>query len=99
MLETLREKKAELKAQLPVIDGMGFRTINDVEGECATLLTLLFDTREQAEAVAAKLVADCGILGVAHLPPDGPDRGTQDLCRGLVTARTFPPGGRPTAYR
>jgi len=55
MLETLREKKAELKAQLPVIDGMGFRTINDVEGECATLLTLLFDTREQAEAVAAKL--------------------------------------------
>jgi dTDP-4-amino-4,6-dideoxygalactose transaminase len=55
MLETLREKKAQLKAQLPVVDGMRFRTINDLEGECATLLTVLFDTREQAERVAGNI--------------------------------------------
>ena len=53
VLKTLREKKAMLKAQLQDLPGVGFRTIND-EGECGTLLTLLFDTREKAAAFCEK---------------------------------------------
>ena len=47
ILAMLRAKKARLKEQLQGLPGVGFRTIND-PGECATLLTLLFDTQEQA---------------------------------------------------
>ena len=53
VLKTLREKKALLKSQLQGLPGVGFRTIND-EGECGTLLTLLFDTKEKAQAFCAK---------------------------------------------
>lgn len=54
MVDVLREKKAKLKAQLTDLKGVKFRRIND-EGECATMLTLLFDTKERAEAFAAKI--------------------------------------------
>ena len=53
ILNTLREKKAMLKAQLQDLPGVGFRTVND-EGECATLLTLLFETKELAAAFCEK---------------------------------------------
>ena len=53
VIKTLREKKAMLKAQLQGLPGVGFRTIND-EGECGTLLTLLFDTKEMAAAFCEK---------------------------------------------
>jgi 8-amino-3,8-dideoxy-alpha-D-manno-octulosonate transaminase len=53
ILKTLREKKAMLKAQLQDLPGVGFRTVND-EGECATLLTLLFETKELAAAFCEK---------------------------------------------
>ncbi len=53
ILETLRYKKKLLKDQLQGIPGVGFRTIND-EGECGTLLTLLFDTQEMAHAFCEK---------------------------------------------
>jgi len=53
VLNTLREKKAMLKAQLQDLPGVGFRTINDA-GECGTLLTLLFDTKERAAAFCEK---------------------------------------------
>ena len=53
ILDTLREKKAKLKAMLRDLPHIKFRTIND-EGECATLLTLLFDTKELAEAFCEK---------------------------------------------
>ncbi len=53
VLETLRYKKKLLKDQLQGIPGLGFRTIND-EGECGTLLTLLFDTQEMAHAFCEK---------------------------------------------
>jgi len=53
VLKTLREKKALLKSQLQGLPGVGFRTIND-EGECGTLLTLLFDTKEKAAAFCEK---------------------------------------------
>ena len=53
ILDTLREKKAKLKAMLTDLPHIKFRTIND-EGECATLLTILFDTKELAEAFCEK---------------------------------------------
>ena len=53
VLTTLRQKKALLKAQLQGLPGVGFRTIND-EGECGTLLTLLFETKEMAAAFCEK---------------------------------------------
>ena len=42
-----------LKSQLQGLPGVGFRTVND-EGECGTLLTLLFDTKEKAAAFCEK---------------------------------------------
>ncbi len=53
ILETLRYKKAMLKDLLSDLPNISFRTIND-EGECATLLTILFDTKELAEAFCEK---------------------------------------------
>ena len=55
VLSTLREKKELLKNLLKGMDGFKFRNIND-EKECATLLTLLFDSKEKAEKF-------CDIIG------------------------------------
>ena len=44
ILATLREKKAKLKKHLIDLPNVSFRKLNDEKGECATLLTLLFDT-------------------------------------------------------
>ncbi len=61
ILKTLREKKALLKSQLQGLPGVGFRTIND-EGECGTLLTLLFETKE----LAAKFCEKAGTSVIAR---------------------------------
>lgn len=53
ILGTLRAKKAKLKGLLAGLPHISFRTIND-EGECATLLTILFDTKELAEKFCEK---------------------------------------------
>ena len=53
ILTTLRAKKAMLKGMLQDLPHISFRKIND-EGECATLLTILFDTKELAEAFCEK---------------------------------------------
>ena len=53
ILELLKAKKARLKAALSGIEGVGFRRLND-EGECNTMLTLIMDTKERADAFAAK---------------------------------------------
>lgn len=53
ILETLRYKKKMLKDLLADLPNISFRKIND-EGECATLLTILFDTKELAEAFCEK---------------------------------------------
>ena len=50
-LETLRANKKIMKDEIAKVPGVAFRKIND-PGECATLLTLKFDTREKAEAFA-----------------------------------------------
>jgi dTDP-4-amino-4,6-dideoxygalactose transaminase len=64
ILNKLREKKAKLKNQLGDLPGVEYRKINDTEGECATLLTLLFDTKDRAEkfcdAVGSKPLAYSG---------------------------------------
>lgn len=61
ILETLRTKKKMLKDQLQGLPGVGFRKINDA-GECATLLTLLFDTKELAD----KFCAAAGTAPIAN---------------------------------
>jgi len=53
ILTTLRTKKAMLKEMLSDLPHISFRKIND-EGECATLLTILFDTKELAEKFCEK---------------------------------------------
>lgn len=63
ILELLRKKKALLKDQLQGLPGLGFRRIND-PGECATLLTLLFETKERAEKF-------CEALGTAPIANSG----------------------------
>ena len=61
ILETLRAKKKLLKDQLQGIEGLGFRRIND-PGECGTLLTLLFETKE----AAAKFCEKAGTAPIAN---------------------------------
>jgi dTDP-4-amino-4,6-dideoxygalactose transaminase len=64
ILNKLREKKAKLKELLGDLPGVEYRKVNDKEGECATLLTLLFDTKDHAEkfcdAVGSKPLAYSG---------------------------------------
>lgn len=55
ILSTLRNKKKKLKEMLLDIDGLGFRVINDEEGECATLLTAIFESKEIAERFAKEI--------------------------------------------
>jgi hypothetical protein len=51
----MRTKKARLKNQLTEGRGFHFRTINDPQGECATLLTLIFDTADLARKFCEKI--------------------------------------------
>jgi dTDP-4-amino-4,6-dideoxygalactose transaminase len=55
ILNTLRKKKKFIKSELLGIKNAKFRTINDETGECATILTIIFNTREQADKVSALL--------------------------------------------
>ena len=55
ILATLRANKQKLKTQIGDIPGVRFRTLNDSEGECATLCTLLFDDAEHAAKVSQAL--------------------------------------------
>lgn len=55
ILGRLRTIKARLKRQLQDLPGLAFRKLNDVPGECGTLLTVLLHTREAAERLAQRL--------------------------------------------
>jgi dTDP-4-amino-4,6-dideoxygalactose transaminase len=55
IMDELRAKKRLFKELLADIPGVGFRKLNDAEGECATLLTVLFDDAAEAARVARKL--------------------------------------------
>ncbi len=52
---TLREKKRKFKEQISNIPGVQFRKLNDPKGECATLLTVLFDDPGHAAKVSSAL--------------------------------------------
>jgi dTDP-4-amino-4,6-dideoxygalactose transaminase len=52
---TLRQKRNKFKKLIAGVNGFKFRTLNDAEGDCATLCTIIFDTKEQAERVSNKL--------------------------------------------
>ena len=55
ILATLHAKKTILKNALTGLPHFSFRKLNDAEGECATLLTLMFDTVELAEKFCEKI--------------------------------------------
>lgn len=55
ILAVLREKKKKLRNLLKGLPGVTFRKINDEEGECATLLTLIFESKELAETFAERI--------------------------------------------
>lgn len=57
MLHALRDKKRQLKNLIKEADipGVSFRKINDIDGECATMLTIFFDTKEMADRVSKQL--------------------------------------------
>ncbi len=55
ILATLRAKKSRLKGLLNGMSGFRFRRLNDPDGDCATLCTVLFDTAIQA-ATASRLL-------------------------------------------
>jgi 8-amino-3,8-dideoxy-alpha-D-manno-octulosonate transaminase len=55
LVAALREKKAKLKERISGIPGLRFRRLPDPGGECATLLTVLFDDAARAARVAAQL--------------------------------------------
>lgn len=61
IIDTLRAKKKILKDEVSKIDGVKFRRLNDPE-ECATILTLMFDTKADADKFAEKI----GSTTLAH---------------------------------
>ena len=51
----LKRKKAKLRERICDLEEISFRKLNDPEGDCATLLTLLFPSKEKAEKTASAL--------------------------------------------
>ncbi len=55
IIGTLKQKRSRFKDLISKTDCFKFRTLNDPEGDCATLCTVIFNTREQAVKVARAL--------------------------------------------
>ncbi len=56
ILATLRSKRSQFKSLISESRGFTFRKLNDPEGgDCATLCTVIFDTRDQAVKVSKAL--------------------------------------------
>ena len=55
IVTTLREKRCKFKNLISEAKGFKFRKLNDPEGDCATLCTVIFDTKEQAAKVSKAL--------------------------------------------
>jgi dTDP-4-amino-4,6-dideoxygalactose transaminase len=55
ILDLLRTKKAKLKNAIGELPTGSFRKINDENGECATLLSIIFDNALMADKVASLL--------------------------------------------
>lgn len=55
ILSILRQKRTYFKNLISGAKGFKFRTLNDPEGDCATLCTVIFDSREKALKVSRAL--------------------------------------------
>src|SRR5438045_7238470 len=55
IIATLHEKRSKLKKLIAEAKGFKFRILNDPDGDCATLCTIIFDTRERAVEVSKAL--------------------------------------------
>jgi len=55
IIGVLRAKKRLFKEEIGAIGGMGFRAVNDPDGECGTICTVLFDSPDRAARVSRKL--------------------------------------------
>lgn len=55
IIAVLREKKKKFKELIADIKGFRFRTLNDPEGDCGTLCTVIFDSAKKASQVSQKL--------------------------------------------
>lgn len=55
IVSTLRTKRAKLKSMISEAKGFKFRTLNDPEGDCATLCTVIFDSKEEAARISKAL--------------------------------------------
>ncbi len=55
IIETLRQKRKKFKELISDSSDFRFRTLSDPEGDCATLCTIIFNTREQAVKVSNAL--------------------------------------------
>ncbi len=55
IIKTLHEKRSKFKKLISTAKGFKFRTLNDPEGDCATLCTVIFNTKEQATKVSKTL--------------------------------------------
>jgi dTDP-4-amino-4,6-dideoxygalactose transaminase len=55
IIDTLRQKRGKFKAYIAEADGFKFRTLNDPDGDCATVCTVIFNTREKAVKVSGAL--------------------------------------------
>lgn len=55
IISTLRAKREKFKKLISPAKGFRFRRLNDPDGDCATLCSVIFDTREQAARVAGSL--------------------------------------------
>ena len=54
----LQEKKKQFKELISAAEGFRFRTLNDAEGAIATVCTVIFDSKEKADAVCKTLGTD-----------------------------------------
>jgi dTDP-4-amino-4,6-dideoxygalactose transaminase len=55
IVTTLHEKRDKFKSLISVAKGFKFRILNDPQADCATLCTVIFDTKEQAAKVTMTL--------------------------------------------
>jgi 8-amino-3,8-dideoxy-alpha-D-manno-octulosonate transaminase len=64
IVSILRQKRSKFKNLISESKGFKFRKLNDPEGDCATLCTVIFDTRGQAikvtDALGSKTVDQSG---------------------------------------
>jgi dTDP-4-amino-4,6-dideoxygalactose transaminase len=55
IIDTLRQKRTRFKSLISAKSGLKFRKLNDPDGDCATVCTVIFNTSEQAAKVSRAL--------------------------------------------